>query len=199
MEKGIIKKIFKNPATALSVGLATIKGQIFKALCKIKKSRVSIGTNFRIYHWPKINGPGKVVIGNRVDIDKGFLRRTCIITHTKNSIVMIGDDCTLAGTRISCSNHVKIGVEGLIGVTTIIDSDVIPNRYTVLDKEWLTKFTGPILIGSFFWGGVNSYILKGAIIGDESVLSAGAVALGKEYPEKSLIVGNPGRRIGSTR
>jgi len=50
-----------------------------------------------------------------------------------------------------------------------------------------------VIIGKNVWIGSKVIILKGARIGDNSVVAAGSVILGKEYPANSIIGGNPAR------
>jgi acetyltransferase-like isoleucine patch superfamily enzyme len=94
---------------------------------------------------------------------------------------------------------VTIGDEALLGSSTIIDSDIIPTKDIPIDSKWKEEHTQPIKIGNYVWAGVNAFILSGSVIGDESVLGAGAVIQYKEVPERSLLVGNPARKIGITR
>ena len=123
--------------------------------------------------------------------------------YTLNSAVFCLDNgvhfSCLGGTRISCVGSVEIGEEGLFGSTTIIDSDVIPTGYMTLDSQWIEQHVRSIQIGSHLWAGTNAFILKGAHLGDECVLGAGAVAYDKTFPDRSLLMGNPARKIGSTR
>jgi len=96
-------------------------------------------------------------------------------------------------------DSISIGHDALFGSTTIIDSDIIPTRDIIIDSEWKEKHVQAINIGNHIWTGVNTFILGGVTIGDESVLGAGAVIQSKEVPDRSLLVGNPARKIGVTR
>jgi acetyltransferase-like isoleucine patch superfamily enzyme len=105
----------------------------------------------------------------------------------------------MGGVRISCTKEINIGEEGLLGSVTIIDSDIIPHAGITFDDEWKRKYTASINIGNFFWAGTNSFVLKGCAVGDECVLGAGSIIWDATFPDKSLLMGNPARRIGSTR
>lgn len=179
--------------------MALIRGVLIKIKFWIINPNVVIGSSFRAYSSLRISGPGRVIIGDRVSADISLLRLPCILTHSKNSMVQIGNSCYLGGVRISCFESVKIGNEALLGSVTIIDSDVIPYSDMQFPTGWVKDHVKPITIGSYFWAGTNSFVLRGSTIGDECVLGAGSVAIDKEYPERSLLVGNPARRIGVTR
>lgn len=194
-----IKKIISDPFEAFRLGIALSRGIFIKGLYKITNRNIKIGSSFRAYSWMNFSGPGKVVIGDKVSVEMSFLRKPCILTHASNSRVVIGNGCYLGGTRISCITEVIIGSECLFGSSTIIDSDVIP--YEGFSKSPLFERCNPrpIYIGNFFWSGTNSYILGGSLIGNECVLGAGSVFFDKEVPDRSLLVGNPARKIGITR
>ncbi len=179
--------------------LRLIRGKFFTLKMKVLPQRVSIGSNFRAHSAFKIQGPGKVIIGDNVTAVLSFLRIPSIITHTPESCVIIGNGCYLGGVRISCVDSVKIGKEGLLGSTTIIDSDIIPIDRMLINSQWINQHVSPITIGSHFWSGTNAFVLKGTILGDECVLGAGAMIYDKTFPDRSLLIGNPARKIGSTR
>ena len=188
-----------DPQEAFTFILSLVRGKLFTLKTKVFSPRIKLGSQLRLRSKIHIKGPGQVIIGNNVTADISFLRIPSIITHTKESCVIIGDGTYLGGTRISCVGKVEIGEEGLFGSTTIIDSDVIPTDYTTIDDQWQKQHVSPIKIGSHFWAGTNAFILKGSEIGNECVLGAGAMVFGKTYPEKSLLIGNPARKIGTTR
>ena len=198
----LIKKISKaksDPCEAFCYLMSLLRGKFYKFRCNIFSPRIQIGARFRLRSRINIQGPGKVIIGNDVTADLSFLRIPSIITHTKESCVIIGNGTYLGGTRISCVESVEIGEEGLLGSATIIDSDVIPADYITIDDQWIEQHVRPIRIGSHFWAGTNAFILKGAKIGNECVLGAGGLVYDKTFPDRSLLIGNPARKIGSTR
>lgn len=199
MVKKIIDKLLSEPHEFCRLCVALLRGILIKTAYKLSNPNVEIGASFRAYCWPSISGPGHVVFGDKVSIDKSFLRRVGILTHTPQSIVKIGSGCYLGGVRISCVNSVPVGEEALLGSTTIIDSDIIPVHGMCIDDKWKERHAQSISVGSHFWAGTNSYVLTGAQLGNECVLGAGGVVMAKEYPDKALLIGNPARKIGVTR
>ena len=66
-------------------------------------------------------------------------------------------------------------------------------------EEWKSRgwnFPGEeIVIGDDVWVGANATILKGARIGNGSIIASGAVVLRGNYPENSLLAGNPAKVV----
>jgi len=193
-----LRRAVTDPEHALRVAVALGKGYLVKARFLLDR-RVTIGPGFRAFIFPRIIGPGRVIIGANVSMSRGFLRRPCILTHTRDSLVTIGSGSTLGGARISCVDSVHIGEGARLASVTIIDSDVIPHGNMAVEPDWRKARVRPVKIGNQVWAGINSFILPGAVIGDECAIGAGAVVHGQIVPERSLLVGNPARRIGDTR
>ena len=106
--------------------------------------------------------------------------------------VQINDSCHIASVqKVSIGNRVLIASKVYIsdhdhGETILSDLMVPPALRPLV--------TSPVLIDDDVWIGENVSILKGVAIGKRSVIGAGAVVT-KSFPEDSVIVGNPGRRI----
>jgi tetrahydrodipicolinate N-succinyltransferase len=191
-------KIRSNPGNAFGAAIAIGRGFLVRVRF-LGSPNVSIGPGFRADAFPYIRGPGRVVIGANVSMRRGFLRRPCILTHSRDAVVTIGSRSVLGGTRISCVNSVRIGDDALFASCTIIDADVIPSDNVTMDSGWVEAHAKPVVIGNRVWAGINSFILAGAAIGDECVIGAGAVVLDQPAPARSVLAGNPARRIGETR
>lgn len=70
------------------------------------------------------------------------------------------------------------------------------NFFTKADAEKnLDYASAEIEIGDNVWVGANVSILKGAKIGNGCVIATGAVVLKGEYPEKSILAGNPAKVV----
>ncbi len=160
--------------------------------------RVTIGKNFRAYNHIVIRGPGEVIIGDHFSCRKTMLKNPIILTHSLGATVIIGDGNSFGGTQISCVNRVEVGSELLLANTFIADSNILPHTNITVDAKWLVDHSAPVKIGNHCWLGMNSIVLKGVAMGDESVLSAGSVLI-KDAEAYSLLIGNPARKIGTTR
>lgn len=193
-----LKKAVKDPSTAIRVLLALMRGWRIKLTYRLIKPEVRIGKNFRAYSGIKIRGPGRVIIGNSVNTNKTAFKTLNIITHFSDALVTIGDGTDVGGVHISCVTKVEIGKENLIANSSFIDSDIIPYPDAKIDGEWKERYSAPITVGNQVWIGSSSIILKGVVIGDECVVSAGSV-VDKSAEQGSILMGNPARKTGSTR
>jgi acetyltransferase-like isoleucine patch superfamily enzyme len=110
-----------------------------------------------------------------------------IISEFQSSIE-IGDNCGFSGTVISAFKCIKIGNNVRCGANTLItDSDWhlddlrsgAPADVTICDKVWL---------------GVNSVVLKGVMIGENTIIGANSVVT-KSIPANVVAAGNPCRII----
>src|SRR5690554_3254275 len=156
------------------------------------------GPGFRIDVKTKIVcKAGKLVVGDNVYLRSnpsgyhaGMPFPTTILLDAAGAICKIGDNSRINGAYIHAKKEIIIGKNCVIASgVNIIDSDghvlYSADRTVGRDKP------KPINIGDNVWIGLNSTILKGAVIGNNSVVSAGSVVKGV-FPKNSLIQGNPG-------
>ena len=54
-----------------------------------------------------------------------------------------------------------------------------------------------IIVGTHVWIGNRAIILKGSVIGDNSIIGTGTIITGKKYGTNSLIAGIPSKIIKS--
>ena len=145
-----------------------------------------------------IEGSGMVEIGKKCVFGYrygGRYRYGCIELQSrhKNSLIKFGSDISTNNNLfISCSNHVEIGSNTLIGErVTIFDYEA----HSVLpDKRRTVGEFGKVIIGENVWIGSNVIILKNTFIGDNSVIAAGSIVNG-DFPENVIIGGIPARVI----
>lgn len=134
-----------------------------------------------------------------------------------SGVLTIGECSILGDVRVACRKKITLGQRTLTSWNVLIQdydphptaqglraqqimkmvSDFTPRFGQRLETEnfsWQPKCQ-EIFIGDDVWLGANSVILKGARIGSGSIVAAGAVVTGGEFPERSLIAGNPAKFI----
>ena len=108
----------------------------------------------------------------------------CIIsTRQKGSVIIIGDNCGFSGVSIGAALEIRIGNNVLCGANAIIiDNDGHSDRSNSLPK--------PVIIEDNVWIGVNTTILKGVTIGENSIIGANSLVV-KDIPPNVIAGGNP--------
>ena len=134
-------------------------------------------------------GYGRLILGRWVHVGDLTRLRAHEGTLRVGDKVVIGSDST-----VNCYLDLEIGAAALISDWVYIcDFDHAMADITVPIKDQGIVKT-PVRIGPGCWLGVKSSVLRGTVIGADSVLAAHAVARGI-YPDLSVIVGVPGRAI----
>lgn len=154
----------------------------------------------------------KIIIGNRFKFTSGdCLNSLCrnirgCIDVRDSAVLEIGNDVGISSAAIWCSDKIIIGNNVLIGGNCIIiDTDAHSldwkergNRGGFDEHgrriDGLRARTAPIIIGDDVLIGMNTIVLKGAIIGDRTVIGAGSVVTGI-IPPDCIAAGNPARVI----
>jgi acetyltransferase-like isoleucine patch superfamily enzyme len=134
-------------------------------------------------------GYGRLIVGRWVHL--GDLTRL----RAHEGTLRIGDKVVMGSDNtVNCYLDLEIGAGTLISDWVYIcDFDhVMTDIHVPIKDQGLVKT--PVRIGPGCWLGVKSSVLRGTVIGADSVLAAHAVARGI-YPELSIIAGVPGRAI----
>lgn len=200
----------------------------FCVLCllKIKAVLSKLRSSFLCYIWG-IDADGHVYFGGKtlirswkrgdIKVGKNCIFRSdirenlvglmnpTILNTTRGGKIVIGDNSGFSSVVISSKSQVEIGNRVLVGGNVrIFDHDFhslnFSERGTALDS--LNDISKPVKIGDDVFIGTNCLILKGARIGDRSVIAAGSVVFGMEIPSDSLVKGNPAivvKRLNNAR
>ena len=179
-----------------------IISEIGKTYLKIKG--VKIGKNVTLYGFPRVNltNGGKITIGNNVALCStcegnplGVNHRVILSAIYTESEIVIGNDTGMSGTTICAAKSVQIGSNCLIGANvTITDCDlhsVNPEgrRYNTNVEE---IGCASVVVEDNVWLGINVIVLKGVVVGKNSVVAAGSVVT-KSIPPNCIAGGNPAR------
>jgi acetyltransferase-like isoleucine patch superfamily enzyme len=145
-------------------------------------------------------------------------RRTTILDNAHvgrnftfgNNSVLWAPRSLILGNDVSIGSDVRIQVDGLIGDSVLIASSVgIVGRSDhrmrevgtpIRRAEWVggnpELLSKPVTIGSDVWIGYGATLLSGITVGDSSVIGAASVVT-RDVPANSIVVGNPGRVVGT--
>lgn len=145
-------------------------------------------------------GGGSVRIGKDCVI-RGVIRCDGAGEVELGELVYLGD-----GVIVSSRTSVSIGAGTLVahGVQ-IFDNDTHPTDAVERSAHYLSILklgpardfaipAAPVRIGAHCWIGFNAAVMKGATIGDEAIVAAGAVVT-KDAPAGAVVAGNPARVI----
>lgn len=125
-------------------------------------------------------------------VNKSFyIKSGAHVIVAKNAKLLLGSGFINRNVSIRCFEQIEIGYDVAISESvTIWDSDV----HQILIPGKIVEKTKPIKIGNNVWVGANVTILKGTVIGDNSVIAAGALVSGI-IPPNCLAAGVPARVI----
>ncbi len=176
---------------------------ITKVVLKLKG--INIGKSCQFYGIPTVNRSplSTINIGKncafRSDKTSNLigLNRKCIIsTFGSDSKIEIGNNSRFSGTVIGAKESIIIGNDVLCGANVLItDFDWHP-----IDPERRHTSNGvksaPVVIEDNVWLGINSVVLKGVRIGENSVIGANSIVI-KDIPANVIAAGNPCKVIKS--
>ncbi len=143
------------------------------------------------------NNPAAVSIGDHVSLLDDFILADLRVETGGHPKIVIGDGCTIM-YRFQCNaaELVRIGRNVLIASNVLItDSDHVidPGGMPATRNRRLT--TDPVVVEDNCWIGQNAVILKGVVVGHDSIVGASSVVT-RSVPPLSIVAGNPARIIG---
>ncbi len=179
-----------------------IAGQAALLFFRVIYPDLAVGRQPRIWGRFKVMmfADSRVVIGDHLHMVSSpersgiTLFSRCSFTTYPGGEIRIGNRVGLNGTTITSKKLVQIGEGTMIAPNVIIvDSDFhaqwppdarLISSTAETDRE--------VIIGSNVWIGMNSVILKGTTIGDNSIIGASSLVSG-DIPTNVIAGGNPAR------
>lgn len=150
-----------------------------------------------------ITGQGKLSFGENVKINSsrssnhiGEATRTIFKIKNKNAYVNIGNNCGISNSTFVCREAIIIGDYVKIGGgVKIYDSDAHSLNYlNRMDPLKDISVSKRVILKNHCFIGAYSFILKGVVIGERSVVGAGSVVT-KSIPDDEIWAGNPAKFI----
>lgn len=162
----------KTPRTTHSFG--------FNKIICVKGAKIQIGEN--------------VTLNSKADgYHGGMPYGTTLLVDVEGGCISIGDNCRINGAYIHAKKEITIGRNCVIAAgANILDS----NGHLLLSSNRTQDTDEPqnIKIGDNVWICMNSIILKGTTIGNNSVVAANSVVKGS-FGDNCVIQGNPAKVI----
>ncbi len=167
-------KITSNGKVIMSFG-AGIIGQK-------NKNQVVLGKNVRLSGWLTVLDKGKISVG-----DYTLIGNKTVVQAWKSvaigSFVMISPEVWIQDNN-SHSIYAQDRFVDMLG-----SKDFNPTNI-----DMTNAVSKPIVIGDHVWIGRRATILKGVVIGDRSIIAAGAVVT-HDVPSDSIVAGNPAKVV----
>jgi acetyltransferase-like isoleucine patch superfamily enzyme len=179
-----LEEALANPRLALATMWGRARGAQYKLLYRLLRKNVRIGRNLVVHGRLSIRGPGRVEIGDDVQI-----RMTVTPwTQSKGAVIAIGSRTFLNGSRISCQNRVEIGEDCIFADCRILDSDFHGSDPEARDRHR----PAAVVIENNVWLAINAVVLKGVRVGQGSTVTPNSVVV-EDVPPRVIYGGNPGR------
>lgn len=125
----------------------------------------------------------------------------CRIEVRDTAILTIGNNVGMSDVTITCHESITIGNNVLLGVGAQIrdtDNHSLNPEDRINGLDWKNKKSAPIIIKDNVFIGAYSFILKGVIVGSNSIIGACSVVT-KNIPDNEIWAGNPARFIKSIK
>lgn len=185
--RALLRRASQEPGRAVKAAIALLTGFLYKAYYRIRGRRFRAGRNLRVFGSLSVRGPGEVILGDNVAI-YGAAKPW---TYAAEARIVVGDNVILGRTQFGCALEITIGPRCIIGHCSILDTDFHSTRADRWSEDAPVR-VAPVRIGSNVWIGQNAGLLPGTQIGDNSVVSYGAICM-RAFPANVVIVGNPAK------
>jgi acetyltransferase-like isoleucine patch superfamily enzyme len=141
-------------------------------------------------------GKGVTLVSRSEGNVAGINHPVILSTLSENSYIRLEEFSGISGSAIVAKKGILIKSKSGLGANaSVYDTDfhVIDPKERLISPNENAK-SKEVIIGRNVWIGANSTILKGVVIGDDSVVGACSLVI-SDIPSSSLFAGNPARMI----
>jgi acetyltransferase-like isoleucine patch superfamily enzyme len=173
---------------------------------RLRAMGVELGQDVRFYGMPivRMAKGSRILIGDRVVLcsdsrftDLGVNHPVILRTLREDAKIVIGNDSGISGGSVCAAVSIELGKECLIGANvTIIDTDfhAIKPEGRRFNRNQHEIGSSAVRIEDNVFIGTGAMVLKGVIIGMNSVVGACSVVV-KDVPSNAILSGNSARLI----
>ena len=211
-----IKTVLKNPFIIFKVLTCKLMSIYYSRWIDEGKGKIVVTNPFLKLRISKNSG-AKLIVNGVVTISSHIGGRSpIVICQGINSILKIDGDFIIGnGVRVDLSDRANLYIGGKdlesgSGITA--DTIIMCNKKIHIGKDFLCawgvfisdsdwhKIEGQddqkdVFIGDHVWVANNSSILKGSVIGNNSIIAGQSKIINKEYSPNSLLAGIPAKVV----
>lgn len=179
-------------------------------LCKIFyqiifNKRIIFGKNFLSYGFYdiRVHKNSRIIIENNVTFGSSS-KKSALPIYSKLKLVsfyhgkiLIGKNVAVNGSTISCrSTLISIGEGSIIAPNCVITDSNFHSLFPPINRNnnLAIETDKPVYIKKNVWIGLNTIVLKGVTIGENSIIAAGSIVT-KDVKPNSIYAGNPAKLI----
>lgn len=192
----MLRRLRQSPHLLVPAVFAWLRGWWYRIKFALQFKRFRAGRFFRVYGPLVISGPGRVRFGDNCLIISNAIKPVCIRTLSRDASVTLGDNAGLNGTSIQSVGRVAIGDLSNIADAYITDTAAHSIGRSRRMESVAEAKSEPVRIGRNVWVSVQTVILSGVTVGDDSVIGA-CTLVREDVPEGVLVAGNPMKVIKS--
>tara|TARA_B100000676_G_scaffold301187_1_gene347991 strand:+ start:63 stop:695 length:633 start_codon:yes stop_codon:yes gene_type:complete len=192
----MLRRLRQSPHLIVPAVFAWLRGWWYRIKFALQFKRFRAGRFFRVYGPLVISGPGRVRFGDNCLIISNAIKPVCIRTLSRDASVTLGDNAGLNGTSIQSVGRVAIGDLSNIADAYITDTAAHGIGRSRRMESVVEAKSEPVRIGRNVWVSVQTVILSGVTVGDDSVIGA-CTLVREDVPEGVLVAGNPMKVIKS--
>jgi acetyltransferase-like isoleucine patch superfamily enzyme len=196
--------------------ITKIKSQYFQRFVDDGSGKIVIVNNEFRLNITKHKG-AKIILNGKLRFESflGSNSSSCIILNEDSTLIINGDFDIGSGVRIALSEGAKLEIGGRnteTGSGITADSIILCHKNINIGTDLICSWNvfisdtdthlvvgnkpyADINIGKHVWIGQGAKVLKGCVIGDDSIVAAGAVVLKGKYPVHSILAGIPAKVI----